>query len=159
MIWARDTGSMEEDLDELVFRKLERQEHLRWLFDLHPGLFPNGAEPSRSWLPTGWFGLLDRLCTAIGQKLVTSGEPSVRVTVVGEKFGLLKFGVEPVGFGRAIAQLVEHARSESSCTCEYCGGLGHLRDPPTIAVLCGTCLAARDKRCEYALERLRSRFT
>ena len=150
---------MEEDLDEFVFRRLERQEHLRKLIDLHPGLFLNGAEPSRSWLPTGWFGLVDRLCTAIGQKLEASSEPSVRVTVVGEKFGLLKFGVEPVGFGRAIAQLVEHARSESSHTCEDCGGFGHLREPPTIAVLCGPCLTERDKRCEYALDRLRSRFT
>jgi hypothetical protein len=68
------------------------QEHdpLLDLIAAHPALF-RGEEPRvSSHLPTGWYGIVDRLCTDL-ERILDARAPQFSIAQIKEKFGSLRF--------------------------------------------------------------------
>jgi len=117
----------------------------------HPGLFPDGKMPDVfSSVSSGWYELVDRLCTDIVQ---LAGANTISVEQIKEKFGTLRFywrmrdiggdvridflapddnQALPAGNGSSeetverIGTLVSEAEHASATICETCGRPGRL---------------------------------
>ncbi len=130
--------------------------HLLRLIDTHPLLF-KGSEPAVfSYVPAGWYGLLDKLCTDIEKALGAEGCADFEVRQVKEKFATLRFyyrlgesedvHVDVIGpSGRLhfatraepgddadliqrVRELVDKATDASGSTCQKCGAAGSIRN-------------------------------
>ena len=97
------------------------------LAEAYPLLFRNLEAASWSYLPAGWFGLVDRLCTEIQAALGPAGCGDFEVHEVKPKFGALRFYYRLAardGAGtaaRRVRELVDSACAASESTCERCG--------------------------------------
>ncbi len=86
----------------------------------------------------GWDGLIRKLCTKIVAIAPQVGY--VTVTQIKEKFGTLRFYIDPVNVDKEnwelIGQAISEAEQESAITCEYCGKPGVARSGSWIRTLC-----------------------
>ena len=98
----------------------------------------------------GWYGLLDKLCEDIREKIkeCTTAKVIMKISQIKEKFALLRFytyfehdddrGSETVG---AIHDLIMKAETESSNICEQCGTRENVetKGPGWITTACEGC--------------------
>lgn len=82
------------------------------------------------WLPDGWADLVFKLHNDL---LMT--DPDYKVVQVKEKFGELRYYVEP-GLSDAGKQLISEAETKSLSICQDCGKPGSLRGHGWVAILC-----------------------
>ena len=128
------------------------EEPLARLIAAHPVLF-RGKEPAiSSFLPEGWYALVDRLCSDMEATLGPQGCAAYEVRQVKEKFGALRFYYRLQGEGDLyvdlkfevsrsrfvkpavvegadrIRALIEQAMADSEHICQRCGCAGSLRN-------------------------------
>lgn len=139
---------MTSDVDTLLLR----------LIHAHPLLF-RGRQPTiDSYVPEGWYSLIDRLCLSIVESLGTDGCAQFKVVQIKEKYGTLRFyyrlngqddrhfdAVSSIGRVHAtgrpteatlggetvesrIRALVAAASEASEAVCEMCGAQAQLHD-------------------------------
>ncbi|HEU4460874.1 MAG TPA: hypothetical protein VFR90_17265 [Methylibium sp.] len=133
------------------------------LIEAHPALFRGRAPRVASFVPAGWYGLVDQLCTSIEHVLGPERLPSFEVEQIKEKFGKLRFyyridkagdlvvdlraadgmqrltlPAQPASPERQrLRELVVRAENESAVTCATCGASGALRNLGRwLVVLC-----------------------
>jgi hypothetical protein len=83
----------------------------------------------------GWYGIINKLCTAIQKHLDENHHvPQVVATQAKEKFGTLRFYI--TGGDDYISDLIEHAVEESGRTCEMCGKPGETVGARRVRTVC-----------------------
>lgn len=133
-------------------------QHLQRLIDAHPLIFRSKAPAVPSYVSTGWYGLVDTLCSEIENTLELEGCARLEVRQIKEKFGALRFyysldgrtnlhidvasansrmrfvgrssqGSDDLALKEArVRELVTAACAASESVCETCGAPAQLRD-------------------------------
>jgi len=146
---------------------------LQRIIDAHPLLFRGKAPAVPSYVSTGWYDLIDKLCTDIEAALGPEACAAFEVRQIKEKFGTLRFYyrlgesedlhidvMSEAGrqhFVRRLSveadddqdvmrvrELVNAACSESESLCEECGAVAELRNTGGwYTTLCDQHLAER----------------
>lgn len=130
----------------------EIDENMARLIAAHPLLFRGKAPVVPSFLPTGWYALVDQLCSDIETELGLLGCGQFEVRQVKEKFGTLSFyyrfqkhsdlhvdvasaaEVEQYAPHTAVMGadrlrvLIDQVETVSGNTCQRCGVAGSLRN-------------------------------
>lgn len=83
---------------------------------------------------SGWYKIIDKLCSDIQEYIDKTGEEQVIATQVKEKFGGLRFYINAAS--DHVYDLIHAAEKESYKTCELCGKEGKPRDSGWIKTLC-----------------------
>lgn len=95
------------------------------LVTAHPLLFKGRFPRTHSHLPSGWYDLADRLCSAIEQLLNPGALVAFEVLQVKEKLGSLRFHFLPGALDdsmqESVRALARQARIASGITCQACG--------------------------------------
>lgn len=119
--------------------------HLHHLVAAHPLLFRGRFPSAMSVLPSGWYDIVDRLCSDIETVLESKGGFWIEVVQIKEKFGGLRFYYvlepledlhpdlqsgpsDPDAVAARIRALVRAAQAASDTACEACGALAELRN-------------------------------
>lgn len=84
-------GRQEGGQEESAQMSVAVDQHLRRLIDAHPLIFRSKAPAVPSYISTGWYGLVDRLCSDIESTLELEGCARLEVRQIKEKFGALRF--------------------------------------------------------------------
>ncbi len=130
-----DLQESEEQQDLIDLRALMEKSRgdLQELYDRFPRLFHGRPTEGYSNIPSGWKGLVFRLCAEIDALLSDEEAEAFRVFQIKSKFAGLRFsfdGLERTSedggdrIGDKIARLVEAAENDSLQTCEECGARG-----------------------------------
>lgn len=83
----------------------------------------------------GWYGIINKLCTAIQKYLDENPDvPQVVAKQAKQKFGTLRFYVD--GGDDYIHDLIEHAVEESGRACEMCGKAGKTVGTTRVKTVC-----------------------
>lgn len=147
--------------------------HVEQLARKYPRLFLDKEPLLGMWFPSGWAGLMDRLCAALDRLLTDQQLGDFRVDQVKEKFGSLRFYYSvsrktslnidvvasdgqvrivdkpkmPKGFSSAaVDRLISAAETESKATCASCGAPGRPHNfDGWLQIACESC-AEQHKR-------------
>ena len=149
---ASHTTSQSQSPTHMSTNLHEIDENMARLIAAHPLLFRGEAPAVPSFLPTGWYALVDKLCSDIETELGLLGCGQFEVRQVKEKFGTLSFyyrfqqesdlhvevvsaaGVEQyvrrttVAGADQLRVLIEQAEAVSASTCQRCGEAGSMRN-------------------------------
>lgn len=88
----RDLPSKQESRqDESAQMPVAVDQHLRRLIDAHPLIFRSKSPAVPSYISTGWYRLVDTLCSDIESILEPGGCARLEVRQIKEKFGALRF--------------------------------------------------------------------
>ena len=107
----------------------DSHERLKRLVAAHPLLF-EGFFMGRSSLPSGWYDLVDRLCTDIEAVLGPAGCEGFAVLQLKEKLAGLRFNFlhRDREVRQQVRPLVDVAELKSSETCQRCGAAASVRN-------------------------------
>lgn len=104
-------------------------DHEHELRTKYPSYARFAASGGEAWCGDGWFDLLSTLLSE-----VEAVSPDATVTVVKQKLGLLRVGVDGLGEG-SVERLLRWERTSSN-VCEVCGARGVLRRAGRHEVRC-----------------------
>jgi hypothetical protein len=131
---------------------------LQRLVAAHPLLFRGRLPAVASYVPAGWYQLVDELCGSIEAELGPQGCKQLEVRQVKEKLAGLRFYVRERSLAEVnslpsedalerVRALIRAACEQSELTCQRCGAPGAVRDVEGyLAALCGAHLQEANER-------------
>lgn len=106
------------------------------LIDAHPKMFRGEPPTAESFLPQGWFDLVDKMCRDLEALLSPADLARLRVDQIKAKFAGLRFyhhfegrpmPGDPPDVAHRVGDLVDAAEDRSFYVCQKCGKHGEVR--------------------------------
>lgn len=107
------------------------EEMRQQLVDKHPLILSEHGWPG---VGDGWLPIIDKLCTAIQERIIEKGLSQLHAVQIKEKFGGLRFYTD--ANYDDFRDLILAAENEAYKTCEECGKPGTLRTNGWMKTAC-----------------------